>query len=152
MRGRPGTTRKFHTLPDHRRGSDGGAGICLRRRNGHHSRPDDCCVLWKNPFFKFDLIINSKDLTNSLAIIADAAINDIIKGGERHANFNKPVPKNPENEKFSNSQRNRVNQASGDYDKIQGQISSSKTTGAYLDQIIRTTPFSCLIDSQKCFR
>lgn len=93
-------------------------------------------ALEKSILPEFDLIINSKDLTNSLAIIADAAINDIIKRGVRGIqNFNKPVPKNPENEKFSDSQRNRVNQASGDYDKIQGQISNSKTTGAYLDQI-----------------
>ncbi|MEK7169343.1 MAG: hypothetical protein AAB700_00725 [Patescibacteria group bacterium] len=93
-------------------------------------------ALEKSILPEFDLIINSKDLTNSLAIIADAAINDIIKRGVKGIqNFNKPVPKNPENEKFSNSQRNRVNQASGDYDKIQGQISNSKTTGAYLDQI-----------------
>ena len=48
--------------------------------------------LWKNPFFrKFDLIINSKDLANSFAIIADAAFNKLIKTGVSGIqNFFKP--------------------------------------------------------------
>ena len=87
--------------------------------------------VWKD----FDFISDSQELSNSLAIIADAAFNKLIKTGVNGIqNFFKPND-SEENKARDEDQRDRINQASENYDSVHQQINDNKAVSAYLDQI-----------------
>lgn len=80
----------------------------------------------------FDYIITSKDLANSLAIIADAAFNKLIKSGvEGLQKFSQSGGE----DSMSPAEKDRINNASAAYEEIQRQATGDKVRFSYLDQL-----------------
>jgi hypothetical protein len=88
--------------------------------------------VWKD----FDLLLfNNDDLTNSLAIIADAAFSNLIKSGVKGiVDFVNPKPDSDENRAYDERNRARVEEASGDYESVQNGIAAGARNG-YLNQL-----------------
>ncbi len=87
--------------------------------------------VWKD----FDFIINSQDLTNSLAIIADAAFNNLIKSGVKGiVDYVNPKPDSNKNRAYDDRNRTRAREASGEYNAVQNSITEG-TRVSYLNQL-----------------